>query len=82
MKGLRIRIQNGALQVATYQALGAIPVVIDPSETFLALSQHTIDGVEFGLDTFVQAKPLQSLSTSPCRTTFWRVYRSLRANAK
>jgi TRAP-type transport system periplasmic protein len=56
MKGLRIRIQNGALQVATYQALGAIPVVIDPSETFLALSQHTIDGVEFGLDTFVRAK--------------------------
>src|SRR5581483_6311692 len=36
MKGVRIRIQAGAVFVATYQALGAIPVPIDVNETFTA----------------------------------------------
>jgi TRAP-type transport system periplasmic protein len=47
MKGLRVRIQSGAVYVATYQALGAIPVVIDPSELSTALTQHTVDGTDF-----------------------------------
>jgi TRAP-type transport system periplasmic protein len=52
VKGLRIRILNSAVYVATYQSLGAIPIVIDPAEAMLALSQHTIDGADFSLDVF------------------------------
>jgi tripartite ATP-independent transporter DctP family solute receptor len=49
MKGLRIRIASGPVFVATYQALGAIPVALDTSETFTALTQHTIDGMDNAL---------------------------------
>jgi TRAP-type transport system periplasmic protein len=56
MKGLRFRIQAGAVYVATYQALGAIPLTIDLSEAFTALSQRTIDGIDTNLDTFTTSK--------------------------
>jgi TRAP-type transport system periplasmic protein len=49
MRGLRVRIQGSAVYAATYQALGAIPVAIDLSETFTALSQRIIDAVEVSL---------------------------------
>ena len=56
VKGLRVRIQSGAVYVATYQALGAIPVTIDLSEAFVGLSQHTVDAIELNLDGFVSGK--------------------------
>jgi TRAP-type transport system periplasmic protein len=56
MKGLRIRIPSGAVYVATYQALGAIPITIDLTETFVALSQHTVDAIEINLDGFALEK--------------------------
>ena len=56
MKGLRIRIVGGAVQVAMYQALGAVPVTIDIAETYTALSQHTIDAMEIPLATIVLSK--------------------------
>jgi TRAP-type transport system periplasmic protein len=56
MKGLRMRIQGGPVFVATYQSLGAQPVVIDINEVFTALSQHTIDGLDVSLDSFVAGK--------------------------
>ena len=56
MKGLRIRILAGAVYVATYQALGAIPVTIDMSETFAALNQHAVDGMDINLDSFAVGK--------------------------
>jgi TRAP-type transport system periplasmic protein len=56
MKGLRFRILAGQIFVATYQALGAIPVTIEISETFTALSQHTVDGVDFPLTSFTTSK--------------------------
>jgi TRAP-type transport system periplasmic protein len=56
MKGLRIRIQPSAVSVATYRALGAIPVAIDTSEVFTALSQHTLDGTESILDAVASRK--------------------------
>jgi TRAP-type transport system periplasmic protein len=56
MKGLRVRIQNGAVYAATYQALGAIPVTIDSSEAYAALSQHTADAIDFTLDEFTTGK--------------------------
>jgi TRAP-type transport system periplasmic protein len=55
-KGLRVRIQSGAVNVATYQALGAIPVAIDVNEAFTALSQHTVDGIDLPLSSFTVQK--------------------------
>ena len=56
MKGLRVRIQNSPGAVATYKALGAVPVVIDISELFTAISQHTVDAMDQSIDAFVTFK--------------------------
>jgi TRAP-type transport system periplasmic protein len=56
MKGMRIRIQHSPVYVAIYQALGAIPVVIDMSESYVALTQHTVDALEITLDAFTTGK--------------------------
>jgi TRAP-type C4-dicarboxylate transport system substrate-binding protein len=47
---------TGAVSIATYQALGAVPVSIDLSETFPALSQHTVDGTDMSLDPLTSGK--------------------------
>jgi TRAP-type transport system periplasmic protein len=52
MKGVRIRIQPTAVFVAVYQALGAIPLSVDLAEVPAALSQHTLDGVDFAIGAF------------------------------
>jgi TRAP-type transport system periplasmic protein len=49
LKGLRIRIQGGAVYVAIFEALGSTPVTIELSELYTALSQHTVDGVDIPL---------------------------------
>ena len=56
MKGLRMRIPNGAVYVATYQALGAIPIPIDNAEVLTALSQRVIDAVDFNIDVTTGGK--------------------------
>lgn len=45
-KGLKIRVINSQVYIQTFQALGAVPIAMDPSEIYLALQQHTIDGFE------------------------------------
>ena len=49
MRGLRVRIQNGAVYASMMKALGAIPIVIDIAETYLALQQKTVDGLDLPL---------------------------------
>ena len=56
LKGMRIRVLNGAVYIATYQALGAIPIVIDPNEAFIALSNHVVEAVDLSLDSFTSQK--------------------------
>jgi TRAP-type transport system periplasmic protein len=56
MKGLRIRVQGGAVFIAMYQALAAIPLTIDLHETFLALQQHTVDAIDLAPAGFTSAK--------------------------
>jgi TRAP-type transport system periplasmic protein len=56
MKNLRVRVQNSAVYVATYQALGAIPVTIDMSEAMVALTQRTVDAIEINLDAVATGK--------------------------
>ena len=51
-----MRIASGAIQVAAYQALGAIPVTVDFSELFTALQQHSVDGIDVPINGFVTAK--------------------------
>ena len=61
MKGIRMRIEGGPIYVATYQALGALPLTIDNSEIFLAVSQHTIDATDNPLPGFTSLKRYEYL---------------------
>lgn len=45
-KGLRIRVPESSVRVATFEALGASPVSMSFSEVFTALQQGVIDGQE------------------------------------
>ena len=56
MRGLRMRIQNGPVYAAMMRALGAVPVVIDFSETYTALAQNTVDGLEIPPPTVLSTK--------------------------
>ena len=56
MQGLRIRIQASPMAAAVIQALRAIPVTIEFPEVPVALAQHTVDGLEAGIDSFVSSK--------------------------
>ena len=54
--GTKIRVQPGAIYAATYKTLHATPVVIDLSETYLALSEHAVDAVELPMISLVAGK--------------------------
>ncbi len=56
LQGLKIRVQPGPVYVATYKALGAIPVTIDVSEVYVALSQRAVEAVEYPLMSVIAAK--------------------------
>ena len=56
LKGLKIRIQPGAVFAASFKAVGAIPVVMDISEVYLGISQKTVAGVEVPIIAVVSAK--------------------------
>ena len=46
MAGLKVRVQNDPVNIATYQAMNASPVPIAWPEVYLALSQGTVDAVD------------------------------------
>ena len=46
IKGLKIRVQPGAVFAAMFRTLGANPIAIDLTEVYLALSQRTIEAIE------------------------------------
>jgi tripartite ATP-independent transporter DctP family solute receptor len=46
VKGLRIRTQPGETYMATFRALGAIPLALDPKDIYLAQQQGNIDALE------------------------------------
>lgn len=56
MKGLKIRIQQSPVYVSMIEALDAIPVALDTSEMYLALSQNVVDGYDFPLLGVVASK--------------------------
>jgi TRAP-type transport system periplasmic protein len=56
LKGLKIRIQPGAVFAASFRACGAIPVVLDLSEVYIGLSQKTVGAVELPFLAVVSSK--------------------------
>lgn len=56
LKGVKIRIQPGAVFAASFRACGAIPVVMDLSEVYIGLSQKTVGGVELPFLAIVSSK--------------------------
>src|SRR5258708_4964123 len=56
LKGVKIRIQPGAVFSASFRACGAIPVVMDLSEVYIGISQKTVGGVELPVLSIVSSK--------------------------
>ncbi|TCR63994.1 TRAP transporter substrate-binding protein [Bosea sp. BK604] len=54
--GLKLRVINSEVYMATFKALGASPVAMDPSELYLALQQGVVDGFEYPLPDVVDQK--------------------------
>ena len=56
MAGVKIRIQPGAIYAETYKIIGAIPVAVDISEAYLAMSQGAVQAVELPYISMVANK--------------------------
>jgi tripartite ATP-independent transporter DctP family solute receptor len=56
LKGIKIRIQPGAVFAASFKACGAIPVVMDISEVYIGMSQKTVGGFELPFLAVVSSK--------------------------
>lgn len=49
MKGLKIRVPESTMYIDTFKALGANPTTVAFSETYTAVQQKTVDGLELPL---------------------------------
>lgn len=56
LNGVKIRIQAGPVFAATFKAVGAIPVVLDAQDVYIALSQRTVGAVEFPFLAYITNK--------------------------
>jgi len=56
LSGLKVRIQPGAVFAAMFKAVGAVPIVIDLAELYIALSQGTVNGYELPFMAVVSTK--------------------------
>jgi tripartite ATP-independent transporter DctP family solute receptor len=55
-KGMKIRVQPGAIYAAMFNAIGASPIQIDLSEVYLALSQGAIESIETPMISMAASK--------------------------
>ena len=55
-KGMKIRVQPGAIYAAMFNRLGANPVQVDLSEVYLALSQGAIEAIETPMISMAASK--------------------------
>ncbi|ACL62703.1 TRAP transporter substrate-binding protein [Methylobacterium nodulans] len=55
-KGMKIRVQPGAIYAAMFNTLGANPIQIDLSEIYLALSQSAIEAIETPMISMAASK--------------------------
>ena len=56
LKGLKIRVPNNAIQVKGFEVLGATPTPMPLGDTYTALQQGTIDGLENPLPVLYNGK--------------------------
>lgn len=56
IKNLKIRIQAGPIFAATFKTLGAVPVVMDAADLYVALQQKTVDGLEIPVPSTISFK--------------------------
>ncbi len=56
LKGLKIRIMENEIQLATWKAYGSNPTPMAFTELFTALQQHTVDGQDNGAELTWQSK--------------------------
>jgi tripartite ATP-independent transporter DctP family solute receptor len=56
LKGLKIRIQAGPIFAAMFKTVGAVPVVIDAGDLYVALQQKTAEGLEIPLPSTISFK--------------------------
>lgn len=69
MNGVKIRIQPGAIYAETYRAVGAIPVAVDITEAYLAMSQGAVGAVELPFISMV-ANKFQEVVKTTTETNF------------
>jgi TRAP-type C4-dicarboxylate transport system substrate-binding protein len=51
LRGMKIRVPPGPIDVATFKALGASPTVVSLGEVYTSLQTHLVDGIEVPLPT-------------------------------
>ena len=56
LKGMKIRVPNNTIQVKGFEVLGAVPTPMALGDTYTALQQGTIDGVENPLPVLYNGK--------------------------
>jgi TRAP-type transport system periplasmic protein len=56
MQGLKIRVIGSQVYIEAFRALGANPVVLDPTEIYLGIQQKVVDGLEYPLPDIVAQK--------------------------
>ncbi len=55
VEGLKLRVINSQVYVATFRALGANPIALDSAEIYLAVQQGVVDGFDYAIpDLFDQ----------------------------
>ena len=56
LKGLKIRLQNSPVHLATFKALGAVPIGVGWNETYQAVQNGVVDGLENANAVLLNAK--------------------------
>jgi tripartite ATP-independent transporter DctP family solute receptor len=56
IKGLKMRVSQSSVAVATWKALGTVPTVIPGADVYTALASGTVDGLENPFDSIYTSK--------------------------
>lgn len=84
LEGMKIRVPNNTIQVKGFEVLGAVPTPMSLGDTYTALQQGTIDGVENPLPVLYNGKfqevakylildgHVKNFTTWVCSEDFWK----------
>lgn len=71
LKGLKVRAQAGEFSQKPFSLVGAIPVPVDTTEIFTALSNHTIDADDLAIASLFSNKDWQVVKYLTYVSNFW-----------